>query len=118
MNGLEGVKIFRIGPGSVMKAMSRMSPPRLGHSSENPLPTRGIKLALAIREVSLMAGLSAQLKTIPEQPDNVRQSTRHKLRAIIATVIEKIEVETYKDGHFVLHRGRFTRRKVMPDGST
>jgi hypothetical protein len=46
------VRIFRIGPGSVMKAMSRMSPPHPGHSSGNSSPTRAISLAQAIREVS------------------------------------------------------------------
>jgi len=46
------VRIFRIGPGSVMKEMSRMSPPHAGHSSGNFSPTRAISLAQAIREVS------------------------------------------------------------------
>jgi DNA invertase Pin-like site-specific DNA recombinase len=61
--------------------------------------------AKAKSEKTLMVGLRDLLKTITEQPDNVRQSIRHKLRAMIATVIEKIEVEAYKDGHFVLARG-------------
>ena len=46
------VRILRIGPGSVMNAMSRMSPPQVGHASENSSPTLAISLAQAIREVS------------------------------------------------------------------
>ena len=45
-------RIYRIGPGSVMNAMSRMSPPHPGHSSGNSSPTRAMSLAHAIREVS------------------------------------------------------------------
>jgi len=41
--------IFRIGPGSVMKAISRMSPPQFGHSSGNSSPTRARSFAHAIR---------------------------------------------------------------------
>ena len=50
------VRIFRIGPGSVMNAISRMSPPQFGHSSGNSSPTRAISLAQAIREVSWERG--------------------------------------------------------------
>ena len=46
------VRIFRIGAGSVMKAMSRMSPPQFGHASGNSSPTLAISLAQAIRDVS------------------------------------------------------------------
>ena len=67
--------------------------------------------AKAKSEKSLMVGLRDLLKTITEQPDNVRQSIRHKLRAMIATVIEKIVVETYKDGHVVYARGTITTKK-------
>jgi hypothetical protein len=41
-----------IGPGSVMNAISQMSPPHAGHSSGNSSPTRAISFAHAIREVS------------------------------------------------------------------
>lgn len=67
--------------------------------------------AKAKSEKSLMVGLRDLLKTITEQPDNLRQSLRHKLRAMIATVIEKIEVETYKEGHFVFARGTIHTKK-------
>jgi DNA invertase Pin-like site-specific DNA recombinase len=61
--------------------------------------------AKAASDKSLMVGLRDLLRTITEQPENVRQSMRHKLRIMIATVIEKIIVETYKDGHFVYAKG-------------
>jgi hypothetical protein len=61
--------------------------------------------AKAKSDKSLIVGLRDLLNTITEQPDSVRHSIRHKLRAMIATVIEKINVETYKDGHFVYARG-------------
>jgi|SanBayMetagenome_1026888.scaffolds.fasta_scaffold08910_2 hypothetical protein len=54
----EGVRIFRIGSGSVMNAMRQMSPPHLGHSSGNSSPTRTMSLAQAIREVSCDRSLS------------------------------------------------------------
>ena len=50
------VRIFRIGPGSVMKAMSRMTPPQLGHWSGNSAPTRAMSFAQAIRDVSCERG--------------------------------------------------------------
>ncbi len=50
--------IFRIGPGSVMKAISRMSPPHAGHSSGNSSPTRARSFAQAIREVSCERGFA------------------------------------------------------------
>jgi hypothetical protein len=50
------VRIFRIGPGSVMNAISRMSPPLVGHASGNSSPTRAISFAHAIREVSCERG--------------------------------------------------------------
>jgi hypothetical protein len=50
------VRIFRIGPGSVMNAINRMSPPQCGHSSGNSSPTRAMSLAQAIREVSCERG--------------------------------------------------------------
>lgn len=61
--------------------------------------------AKAKSEKNLIVGLRDLLKTITEQPDNVKQSVRHKLMAMIATVIERVEVETYKEGHFVFARG-------------
>jgi len=67
--------------------------------------------AKAKSDKTLMVGLRDLLKTITEQPDTVRQSIRHKLRAMIATVIEKIEVETYKEGHFVFARGTIHTKK-------
>ncbi len=39
-----------------MKAMSRMSPPQVGHSSGNSSPTRAISFAQAIRDVSCERG--------------------------------------------------------------
>jgi hypothetical protein len=50
------VRIFRIGPGFVMNAISRMSPPQFGHSSGNSSPTLAISLAQAIRDVSWERG--------------------------------------------------------------
>ena len=50
------VRIFRIGPGSVMNAISRMSPPHAGHASGNSSPTRAISFAQAIRDVSCERG--------------------------------------------------------------
>ena len=41
-----GVRIFRIGPGSVMNAMSRMSPPHPRHAKGKSSPTRAISFAL------------------------------------------------------------------------
>ena len=49
-----------MGPGSVMKAIRRMSPPHAGHSSGNSSPTRAISFAQAIRE------LTARLADVPE----------------------------------------------------
>ena len=46
------VRTFRIDPGSVMNAMSRMSPPHPGHAKGNSSPTRAMSFAQAIREVS------------------------------------------------------------------
>ena len=50
------MRIFRIGPGSVMNAISRMSPPQVGHASGNSSPTRGMSLAQAIRDASCERG--------------------------------------------------------------
>ena len=50
------VRIFRIGPGSVMNVISRMSPPQVGHASGKSSPTRAMSLAQAIREVSCERG--------------------------------------------------------------
>jgi hypothetical protein len=41
------VEIFRIGPGSVMNAISRMSPPHAADWSGNSSPTRAMSLAQA-----------------------------------------------------------------------
>ena len=41
------VRIFRNGPGSVMKAISRMSPPHARHAKGNSSPTRGSSFAHA-----------------------------------------------------------------------
>ena len=46
------VRIFRIGAGSVMKAMRRMSPPHAGQSSGKSSPMRARSCAEAMREVS------------------------------------------------------------------
>jgi len=58
--GLSGsprcVRIFRIGPGSVMNAISRMSPPQFVHSSGNSSPTWASSFAHAIRDVSCERG--------------------------------------------------------------
>ena len=51
------VRIFRIGPGSVLNAISRMSPPQFGHSSGNFSPTQAMSFAQAIRDVSCERGL-------------------------------------------------------------
>jgi hypothetical protein len=53
-------RTFRIGPGSVMNAMSRMSPPHPGHATGNSSPTRAISFAHAIREVLWEGGLSTR----------------------------------------------------------
>ena len=50
------VRIFRIGPGSVMNGISRTSPPHTGHSRGNSSPTRAMSLAQAIRDVSCEPG--------------------------------------------------------------
>jgi len=63
LNGLEGVRIFRIGPDSMMKARSRMSPPEFGHASGNSPRTRAISSAQAIREVSCERGFAR----VPQQ---------------------------------------------------
>jgi hypothetical protein len=47
-----------MGPGSVLKAISRMSPPQVGHSSGNSSPNRAISFARAIREVSCERGFA------------------------------------------------------------
>ena len=59
------VRIFRIGPGSVMNAMSRMSPPHPGHAKGNSSPTRAMSFAHAIREVSWEGGLSHESQRSP-----------------------------------------------------
>ncbi len=50
LTGLGSTRNSRIGPGSVMKAISRMSPPHAGHLSGNSSPTQAISLAYVIRE--------------------------------------------------------------------
>ena len=50
------VRIFRIGSGSVTKAISRISPPHAGHASGKSSATRAMSLAEAIREVFLVGG--------------------------------------------------------------
>ena len=45
-----------MGPGSVMNAISRMSPPQVGHASGTSSRTRAMSLAQAIREVSCKRG--------------------------------------------------------------
>ena len=59
------VRICRMGPGSVMNAISRMSPPHAGHSSGNSSPTRARSFAQAIREVSWEGGLSHESQPWP-----------------------------------------------------
>jgi len=58
ITGLRCVRIFRIGLGSVMNAMSRMSPPHPGHAKGNSSPTRAMSFAQAIREVSCDRGFA------------------------------------------------------------
>jgi hypothetical protein len=43
-----------------MNAISRMSPPQVGHASGNSSPTRAISFAHAIREVSCERGFNAR----------------------------------------------------------
>ena len=57
---LPGVSGFPDRPGSVMNAISRMSPPHVGHARGNSSPTRAISLTQAIREVSWLRGLPAE----------------------------------------------------------
>lgn len=52
------VRIFRIAPGSVMKAISRISPPHPGHCSGNSSPTQAMSLAQAIREGACERGFA------------------------------------------------------------
>ena len=52
------VRIFLIGAGSVMKAMSRTSPPQAGHWSGKSSAIRATSLAHEIREVSWERGWS------------------------------------------------------------
>jgi hypothetical protein len=47
-----------MGPGSVMNAIGRMSPPQFGHASGNSSPTRARSFAQAIREVSCERGFA------------------------------------------------------------
>jgi len=54
------LRIFRIGPGSAMNAISRMSPPQPGHWTGNSMPTRARSLAQGILEVSWQRGLSRE----------------------------------------------------------
>ena len=46
------VRIFRIGPGSVLKLISRISPPQFRHASGNSSPSRASSFAQAIRDMS------------------------------------------------------------------
>ena len=62
------VRIFRIGPGSVMKLISRISPPQLGHVSGNSSPTRASSFAQAIRDVSWWQGFVSMVPAEPQQP--------------------------------------------------
>ena len=62
------VKIFRIGLGAVIKLISRMSPPQLGHASGNSSPTRASSFAQAIRDVSWWQGISSKPPAGPQQP--------------------------------------------------
>ena len=68
---LKCVRIFRIVPGSVMNAISRMSPPHAGHSSGNSSPTRAMSLAHAIRDVSCERGF----RCASQQPPVARPSS-------------------------------------------
>ena len=44
----------------MMNAISRMSPPQLGHARGNSSPTRAKSLAQAIRDVSVGGGLTPE----------------------------------------------------------
>ena len=59
------VRIFRIGLGSVMNAISLMSLPQFGHSSGNSSPTRAMSFAQAIREVSCEGLAPAAQQSVP-----------------------------------------------------
>jgi hypothetical protein len=48
--------MFRIGPGSVMNAISRKSPPHPGHCSGSSSPARAISFAHAIRDTRTESG--------------------------------------------------------------
>jgi len=61
------VRILRMGPGSVMNAIRRMSPPHAGHLSGNSSPARAMSLAQAIREVSCERGCCFALQQ-PSEP--------------------------------------------------
>jgi hypothetical protein len=54
-----------MGPGSVMNAISRMSPPHAGHASGNSSPTRARSFAQAIREVSCEGLAPAAQQSVP-----------------------------------------------------
>jgi hypothetical protein len=49
------VRILRIGPGSVMNAISRMSPPHPGHATGNSAPTRTMRFTQSESELLLEA---------------------------------------------------------------
>jgi hypothetical protein len=59
-----------MGAGSVMKAMSRMSPPQAGHWSGNCSPMRARSLAHAIREVSWERGWSFPAGLVGREVDD------------------------------------------------
>ena len=54
-----------VSSGSVMNAISRMSPPQFGHSSGNSSPTRAMSFAQAIREVSCERGFAVVSQQTP-----------------------------------------------------
>jgi molybdopterin biosynthesis enzyme MoaB len=67
-----------MGPGSVMNAISRMSPPQAGHSSGNSSPTRAMSFAQAIREVSCERGFAVvseqtPVPVLPRRRDQIRE---------------------------------------------
>jgi hypothetical protein len=55
-------------PVSVIKLISRISPPQLGHASGNSSPTRASSFAQAIRDVSWWQGFPSTVPAEPQQP--------------------------------------------------
>jgi hypothetical protein len=61
---LRCLRILRMGRGSVIKLISRLSPPHAGQSSGNSSPTRVSSFAQAVREVSCERGVPLVVQRI------------------------------------------------------